>query len=141
MHNFGCVSVIEINFMPFDLHKICDLAGLLTRPYPFLATCPSHAVPCCQGLRSGQMRDSTIGGHTAAPSVRESHPVPFSPGVATPGTKSRCKDSASQEKCQIYLSISEAQPILAEGKLVQGEHNAKKKTFFLALLRRSLSSA
>ena len=36
-----------------------------------------------------------------------------------------CKDSASREKCQIYLSISKAQPILAQGKVVQAERNAK----------------
>ncbi len=39
--------------------------------------------------------------------------------------KIACKDSASRAKCQIYLSISKAPPILAEGNVVQAERNAK----------------
>ncbi len=35
------------------------------------------------------------------------------------------KDSASREIYQIYLSISEAQPIFAEGNVVQAEYKSK----------------
>ena len=39
------------------------------------------------------------------------------------------KGSASREIYQIYLSISEAQPIFAEGNVVQGEY--KSKVYFI----------
>ena len=73
-------------------------------------------------------------GHTAAPSVQESHLVPFSPGSTPQAPNLAAKlvqGEHNAKKKLFFLEIVEPQPNFDEVKKVQGEHNAKKISFFL----------